>query len=83
MRAAMFAAEVGDDVYGEDPAVNALEEQVAHRLGKEAALYVPSGCMANQIAVRVHCRPGDELAVRADQPRRVVGGRRPGGAQRA
>ena len=61
MKAAMFAAPVGDDVYGEDPTVNALEEAVAVRLGKEAAIFVPSGTMANQIAVRLHCRPGDEL----------------------
>jgi len=61
MKAAMFAAPVGDDVYGEDPTINALEEAVAVRLGKEAALFVPSGTMANQIAVRLHCRPGDEL----------------------
>ena len=61
MREAMFRAELGDDVYGEDPSVNALEKQVAARLGKEAALFVPSGCMSNQIAVRLHCRPGDEL----------------------
>src|SRR5688572_24984146 len=61
MTAAMFAAWVGDDVYGEDPTVNALEEAVAGRLGKEAALFVPSGTMANQIAVRLHCRPGEEL----------------------
>ncbi|MCU0704496.1 MAG: low-specificity L-threonine aldolase [Fimbriiglobus sp.] len=61
MTAAMFAAPVGDDVYGEDPTVNALEEAVAVRLGKEAAIFVPSGTMANQIAVRLHCRPGEEL----------------------
>jgi threonine aldolase len=61
MRAAMFAAEVGDDVYGEDPTVNRLEERLADHLGKEAAIFVPSGTMANQIAVRLHCRPGDEL----------------------
>lgn len=61
MTAAMFAAPVGDDVYGEDPTVNALEEAVAGRLGKEAAVFVPSGTMANQIAVRLHCRPGEEL----------------------
>ncbi len=61
MRAAMAAAEVGDDVYGEDPTVRALEEATAERLGKEAALFVPSGTMANQIAVGVHTRPGDEL----------------------
>src|SRR5438105_8125246 len=61
MRAAMAAAEVGDDVFGEDPTVNKLEERVAALLGKEAALFVPSGSMSNQICVRVHTRPGDEL----------------------
>jgi threonine aldolase len=61
MLAAMVAAEVGDDVFGEDPTIKKLEERVAHDLGKEAALFVPSGTMSNQIAVRVHCRPGDEL----------------------
>jgi threonine aldolase len=61
MRAAMSAAEVGDDVFGEDPTVNRLQERVAALLGKEAALYVPSGTMANQICVNVHTRPGDEL----------------------
>ena len=61
MRAAMVAAPVGDDVYAEDPTVNALEAKVAECLGKEAALFVPSGTMANQIAVRLHCRPGEEL----------------------
>ena len=61
MRAAMAAAAVGDDVYGEDPTVNQLQERVAHLLGKDAALFVPSGTMSNQIAVRVHCRPGDEM----------------------
>ena len=61
MRAAMAAAEVGDDVYGEDPTVKALERKTAEYLGKEAALFVPSGTMANQIAVGVHAGPGDEL----------------------
>ena len=61
MLAAMVAAEVGDDVFGEDPTILKLEERIAHDLGKEAALFVPSGTMSNQIAVRVHCRPGDEL----------------------
>ena len=61
MRAAMNAAEVGDDVFREDPTVNRLEERVAALLGKEAALYVPSGTMSNQIAVKVHTQPGDEL----------------------
>jgi threonine aldolase len=63
MRAAMAAAEVGDDVYGEDPSVRALEERVAALLGKEAALFVPSGTMGNQIGLLVHTRPGDEVII--------------------
>ncbi|HSU84567.1 MAG TPA: beta-eliminating lyase-related protein, partial [Thermoanaerobaculia bacterium] len=61
MRRAMAEAEVGDDVFSEDPTVNRLEEEAATAVGMEAALFVPSGTMANQIAVRLHCRPGDEL----------------------
>src|ERR1044072_4484728 len=61
MRAAMAAAEVGDDVFFEDPTVNRLQERVASLLGKEAALFVPSGTMSNQICVKVHTQPGDEL----------------------
>lgn len=61
MMAAMMAAPVGDDVFGEDPTVNALELRVAKMFGLEAGLFVPSGTMANQIAVRVHCRPQDEI----------------------
>src|SRR5688572_13551238 len=61
MRAAMAAAEVGDDVFGEDPTVLRLEERVAQLLGKEAALFVPSGTMSNQICVRGHTQLGDEL----------------------
>lgn len=61
MRAAMQAAEVGDDVFHEDPTVNRLEERLAELLGKEAALFVPSGTMSNQICVRAHTQPGDEL----------------------
>ncbi|MGH7137637.1 MAG: threonine aldolase family protein, partial [Pirellulales bacterium] len=61
MRAAIAAADVGDDVFGEDPTVLRLEETIAGMLGKEKALYVPSGTMSNQIGVRVHCSPGDEL----------------------
>jgi threonine aldolase len=61
MRAAMQAAEVGDDVFGEDPTVRRLEERVAEYLGKEAALFVPSGTMSNQICVKAHTQPGDEL----------------------
>src|SRR6476620_3346212 len=61
MRAAMAAAEVGDDVFGEDPTVNRLQERVAALLAKEAALYVPSGTMSNQICIRAQSQPGDEL----------------------
>ena len=61
MLAAMMAAAVGDDVYGEDPTVNELERRVADHFGMEAGLFVPSGTMGNQIAVRVHCRPQDEV----------------------
>jgi len=59
MREAMAGAEVGDDVYAEDPTVNRLQARAAELLGKEAALFVPSGTMANQAALRVHTRPGD------------------------
>src|SRR5437899_2275845 len=65
MRAAIQAAEVGDDVFGEDPTVNRLQEKVAGLLGKEAALFVPSGTMSNQICVRAHTQPGDELLCEA------------------
>ncbi len=61
MRAAMASAEVGDDVMSEDPTINALQQKTAELLGKEAALFVPSGTMANQIAVALHAGPGDEL----------------------
>jgi threonine aldolase len=65
MRAAMAAAEVGDDVFGEDPTVRRLEERIADLLGKEDAAFVPSGTMGNQLGVRVHCQPGDELLCEA------------------
>ena len=65
MRRAMAEAEVGDDVFGEDPTVNRLQERVAEMLGKEAAVYVPSGSMSNQIGVRLHCAPGDEFICEA------------------
>ncbi len=61
MRQAMASAAVGDDVWGEDPTVRALEQEGAALLGKPAALFLPSGTMANQVAIHVHCRPGDEL----------------------
>jgi threonine aldolase len=71
MRAAIARAEVGDDVFGEgpilgeDPTVNELQRMIAEMLGKEAALFVPSGTMSNQVALRVHCRPGDEFICEA------------------
>ena len=61
MRRAMAEAEVGDEQLLEDPTVNALQQRVAELLGKEAALFLPSGTMANQVSIRVHTRPGDEL----------------------
>ena len=66
MRRAMADAEVGDDVFGEDPTVNRLEARVAELLGKEAGVFVPSGTMANQIAFRVLTEPGDEIVMEAD-----------------
>jgi threonine aldolase len=63
MRRAMFEAEVGDDVLGEDPTVRELEVRTAAILGKEDALFVPSGTMGNEIALRLHARPGDEVLV--------------------
>ncbi|MBM4176883.1 MAG: aminotransferase class I/II-fold pyridoxal phosphate-dependent enzyme [Ignavibacteria bacterium] len=61
MREFMLNAEVGDDVYGEDPSVNRLQEKVADLLGKETALFVPSGTMANQLCIKTHTQPWDEL----------------------
>lgn len=66
MRRAMASAEVGDDVYAEDPTVNRLQDRVAELLGKEAALYMPSGSMTNQVAIRTHCRPGDSFLCEAE-----------------
>ena len=63
MREAMANAPVGDDVYGEDPTVSRLEAMAAELLGKEAALFVPSGVMGNQLAIRLHTRPGDEVII--------------------
>lgn len=63
MRRAMAAAEVGDDQFAEDPTVNALQERVAHMLGKEASLWLPTGTMANQVALRTLTRPGDDVVV--------------------
>src|SRR5207245_9144621 len=61
MRKAMAAAEVGDDVFGDDPTVNRLQERSAEVFEKEAALWVPTGCMGNEIAVKVHTKPGQEI----------------------
>src|ERR1700753_3236778 len=61
MRAAMANAEVGDDVYGEDPTVNCLEARAAALLGKESAIFVPTGSMGNQIAAKLHTQPGQEV----------------------
>ncbi len=66
MRQAMANAEVGDDVLGDDPTVIALQERVAHIMGKEAACFVPSGTMANQTAIRAHTEPGDEIIAHLD-----------------
>jgi len=63
MRRAMAEAPVGDDQYGEDPSVNRLQERIAELLGKEAALFVPSGTMANQIGLKILTRPGDEVVL--------------------
>jgi threonine aldolase len=65
MRAAIAEAKVGDDVFGEDPTVNELERMTAEILGKEAAMFVPSGTMANQLAVRLHTQAGDETLLEA------------------
>jgi threonine aldolase len=66
MRRAMAEAEVGDDQYGEDPSVNRLQAQVAALLGKQASLFLPSGTMANQIAVKLFTTPGDDVIVPPD-----------------
>ena len=63
MRRAMAEAEVGDDVYGEDPTVNRLQDRAAEIFEKEAALFVPTGSMGNQIAVKLHTRPGQEVVI--------------------
>jgi threonine aldolase len=75
MRQFMCEAEVGDEQKFEDPTVNQLQATVAELLGKEAALFLPSGTMCNEIAIRVHCRPGDEmLAHRTAHPIHFEGG---------
>ncbi|MDK2898036.1 MAG: threonine aldolase, partial [Thermotoga sp.] len=66
MRKAMAQAEVGDDVYGEDPTINELERLAAETFGKEAALFVPSGTMGNQVSIMAHTQRGDEVILEAD-----------------
>src|SRR5215218_3099339 len=61
MKEAMFAAPVGDDVFGEDPSINELEQLGAGMFGMQAALFCPSGTMTNQIAIKCHTQPGDEV----------------------
>lgn len=63
MRAAMASAEVGDDVYGDDPTINRLQEHAAEIFEKESALWMPTGCMANEVAVKVHTKPGQEIII--------------------
>jgi threonine aldolase len=65
MRRAMFEAEVGDDVYAEDPTINRLEKRAAEIFGREAALFVPSGTMGNQIAIKLHTHHGEEIICEA------------------
>ena len=81
MRRAMFEAEVGDDVYGEDTTINALQAKAAELLGKEAGLYVTSGTMGNLVAHLAWCRGGDEVICGESQPhpQRRAGQRRPRG----
>ena len=78
MREAMAKAEVGDEQQGSDPTVNALNERVADLLGKEDALFLPSGTMCNQIALLVHCRPGEEVI--CDRTAHIVTSEGGGGA---
>mgnify|MGYP001795484084 CR=1 FL=1 len=66
LRQAMVSAPVGDDVLGDDPTVRSLEAYVATLLGKEAAVYMPSGTMTNQVALRSHTQPGDEILLEAE-----------------
>ena len=83
MRAAIAAADVGDDVYGEDPTVNALQDRMAHLTGKEAALFFPAATQSNLAAVLSHCQRGDEYINRTQLPhphQRGVRNSSPGGA---
>ena len=82
MRRFMCEAEVGDEQKGEDPTVNLLQDMVAELLGKEAAVFLPSGTMCNEIALRVHCRPGDEMLAHRTAHPDPLRGRRPGRPRR-
>lgn len=66
MREAMFNAEVGDDVFSEDPTINKLQERCAEMTGKEKALYVSSGCLGNQLSIKSHTQPGDEILLESE-----------------
>ena len=66
MREAIASAEVGDDVFGDDPTVNKLQQKCAELTDKQAALFVPSGCMANQLAIKCHTNPSEEIIVEWD-----------------
>src|ERR1700736_5563075 len=66
MKAAMMAAEVGDEQHGDDPAIHELCDRMAALTGKEAAMFLPSGTMCNQVAIATHCRPGDEILAHED-----------------
>ena len=83
MRRAMAEADVGDDVFGEDPSVNRLEEYVAELLGKEAAIYAPSGTMTNQIGVYVNTGRGDEVLMHEQGSHLSIRSRRPRAALRS
>ena len=66
MREAMYKAEVGDDVYQDDPTVQELESYAASLLGKEAAIFVPSGTFGNEMAIMTHCKRGNEIVISDD-----------------
>lgn len=78
MKAAMVLAEVGDEQHGDDPTVDALCDRMAALLGKEAAMFLPSGTMCNQVAILTHCRPGDEILAHVDSHIAINEGGGPG-----
>ena len=73
MRQAMASAEVGDDVYGEDPTLNRLEARAAEIFAREGAIFVPTGTMGNQIAIRLHTQHGQEVHRRVPRPTSSIG----------